>query len=63
MARYEMRFIYQIKSILKIPIMATSAAEPIIRMLPPVPAQYASNSQNACSVGQFMEYIPIVAAP
>ena len=34
------------KSIFKIPITATPAAEPIINALPPVPAQYAKNSQN-----------------
>lgn len=31
---------YHIKSILSLPIAVTPAAEPIIRILPPVPIQY-----------------------
>jgi len=38
-------FKYQKKSIFSSPIAATPAAEPMIRILPPVPAQYAKNSQ------------------
>ena len=42
-----MFFKYQIKSIFKIPmITATPAADPIIKTEPPVPAQYAKNSQK-----------------
>ena len=36
---------YQKKSIFSSPMAATPAAEPIIRILPPVPAQKARNSQ------------------
>ena len=50
-----MFFIYQIKSIFKIPITATPAADPIIKTDPPVPAQYARNSQNMPSTA----YIPV----
>lgn len=50
-AGMEIFFIYQIKSILNIPIIATPAAEPIIKILPPVPAQYANNSQKLWSTG------------
>src|SRR5665811_89733 len=54
---------YQKKVILSIPIAATPAAEPIIRALPPVPAQYARNSQKKWSVGYCTKsYIPCVAA-
>lgn len=54
---------YQKKSTFSIPIYATPAAEPIISMEPPVPAQYATNCQNSESWGkEVRSYIPIVAA-
>ena len=37
---------YQIKSIFRIPMIATPAADPIIKTEPPVPAQYARNCQK-----------------
>ena len=37
---------YQKKLIFSMPMAATPAAEPMISMLPPVPAQYARNSQK-----------------
>jgi hypothetical protein len=45
-------FAYHIKSIFTIPITATPAADPITSKLPPVPAQYAKNSQNTLSTGK-----------
>ena len=42
-----MRLRYQIKSIFKIPIIATPAAEPIIKTEPPVPAQYAGTAKTS----------------
>ena len=56
-------FKYHTKSIFSIPIAATPAAEPMINMDPPVPAQYARNSQIKLSAGYFSRlYIPIEAA-
>ena len=54
------------KSIFKIPITATPAADPIIKTDPPVPAQYAKNSQNIPSIAYIPDsaigYIPIAPA-
>ncbi len=40
---------YQKKSIFSIPIATTPAAEPIINILPPVPAEYAIKCQTGSS--------------
>src|SRR5664280_2312636 len=54
---------YQKKLILSMPIAATPAAEPIMSALPPVPAQYARNSQKKWSGGYCVKsYIPCAAA-
>ena len=53
-------FKYQIKSILSIPIAATPAAEPIINIEPPVPAEKAMKCHRLSSIGAV--YMPIVAA-
>jgi len=54
---------YQKKSTFSIPMKATPAADPIISMEPPVPAQYATNCQNSESLGkEERSYIPIAAA-
>ena len=54
------------KFILKIPITATPAADPITNKLPPVPAQYAKNSQKTPSTAKspvaLISYIPIAPA-
>ena len=43
--------------------MATPAADPIIKILPPVPAQNANNSQKTLSAGYTSrEYMPIAPA-
>ena len=60
MANQEIFLRYQIKSIRSIPMAATPAAEPIINMLPPVPAEYAMKCHNIESIGE--SYIPIEAA-
>ena len=51
---------YQKKSIFSIPIATTPAADPTIRILPPVPAEYAIKCQIGSSIG--IENIPILAA-
>ena len=51
---------YQKKSIFSIPIATTPAADPTIRILPPVPAEYAIKCQIGSSGG--IENIPILAA-
>ena len=65
-AKKEIFFIYQMKFILKIPITATPAADPITNKLPPVPAQYAKNSQKTPSTAKspvaLISYIPIAPA-
>lgn len=48
-ANREMYLRYHEKVIFSIPITTTPAAEPIINMLPPTPAQYAKSCQNAPS--------------
>ena len=45
-ASHEIFLRYQKKSIFSIPIATTPAAEPIINILPPVPAQYARKCHN-----------------
>ena len=59
-ANQEIFFKYQKKSIFSIPIATTPAAEPIINMLPPVPAEYATKCQSSLSSGS--ENIPKLAA-
>ncbi len=65
-AKNDIFFRYQIKSIFRIPITATPAADPIINTEPPVPAQYAKNSQNIPSAAYIpasaIGYIPIAPA-
>src|SRR5690606_39642822 len=51
---------YQKKSIFSIPMATTPAAEPIISILPPVPAEYAIKCHNSLSMGS--ENIPKLAA-
>lgn len=56
-------FTYQKKSIFSSPIAATPAAEPMIKMLPPVPAQKAKNVHKELSIGYCSRlYMPCVAA-
>ena len=55
-----MFFRYQKKSIFSIPIATTPAADPIINMLPPVPAEKAIKCHNVSSINS--ENIPILAA-
>mmetsp|Transcript_67103 Transcript_67103/g.112334 ORF Transcript_67103/g.112334 Transcript_67103/m.112334 type:complete len:220 (-) Transcript_67103:1151-1810(-) len=63
MAKKLIRLVYQPKSAFSIPMNATPAADPIIRMLPPVPAQYATSCQKMLFTGiRSRLYIPIVAA-
>ena len=44
------------------PVAATPAAEPMIKQLPPVPPQYASNIQNGSFRPLVAEYISMPAA-
>ena len=54
---------YQKKSTFSIPIKATPAAEPMISIEPPVPAQNATSCQKSESWGnEVRSYIPMVAA-
>src|SRR5690606_34996745 len=59
-ASHEIFFKYQKKSIFSIPIARTPAAEPIISILPPVPAAYAIKCHNGSSKPS--ENIPKLAA-
>ena len=59
-ANHAIFFKYQKKSIFSIPIATTPAAEPIINILPPVPAEYAIKCQTGSSIPT--ENIPILAA-
>jgi hypothetical protein len=59
-ANHDIFLKYQKKSIFSIPIATTPAAEPIISILPPVPAEKAMKCQRGLSVGS--ENIPILAA-
>jgi hypothetical protein len=59
-ANHDMFLKYQKKSIFSIPIATTPAAEPIINMLPPVPAEKAMKCHKGLSIGS--ENIPILAA-
>ena len=59
-ANHEIFFKYQKKSILSIPMATTPAAEPIMSMLPPVPAEKAIKCQRGLSISS--ENIPILAA-
>ena len=59
-ANHEIFFKYQKKSIFSIPIATTPAAEPIINILPPVPAEKAIKCHNGSSISS--ENIPILAA-
>mmetsp|Transcript_2130 Transcript_2130/g.7577 ORF Transcript_2130/g.7577 Transcript_2130/m.7577 type:complete len:399 (-) Transcript_2130:514-1710(-) len=57
------RRVYQTKSAFSMPMKATPAADPMIRMEPPVPAQYAMSCHSSSSCGKLvMSYMPIVAA-
>ena len=49
-ANQDIFFKYQKKSIFSIPIATTPAAEPIINILPPVPAEKAIKCHNSLSV-------------
>ena len=59
-ASQEIFFKYQKKSIFSIPIATTPAAEPIINILPPVPAEKAIKCHNGLSKDS--ENIPKLAA-
>ena len=59
-ASHDIFFKYQKKSIFSIPIATTPAAEPIISILPPVPAEKAIKCHNGWSI--VSENIPILAA-
>ena len=49
-ANQEIFFKYQKKSIFSIPMATTPAAEPMINILPPVPAEKAIKCQRGSSV-------------
>ena len=59
-ASHEIFLRYQKKSILSIPIATTPAAEPIINILPPVPAEKAIKCHKGSSIN--CENIPMLAA-
>ena len=59
-ANQEIFFKYQKKSIFSIPIATTPAADPIMSILPPVPAEKAIKCQSGWS--DISENIPILAA-
>ena len=59
-ANHEMFLKYQKKSIFSIPMATTPAAEPIISILPPVPAEKAMKCHKGLSIDS--ENIPILAA-
>ena len=59
-ANHDIFFKYQKKSIFSIPIATTPAADPIISILPPVPAEYAIKCHSGLSIDS--ENIPILAA-
>ena len=47
----------------RIPMAATPEADPMMRMLPPVPAHRASNDQNSLSGANWLKgYMPMAAA-
>ena len=48
----ETSFKYHPKLTFSSPITTTPAADPTIKMLPPTPAQYARNNQNAPSTAK-----------
>lgn len=59
-ANHDIFLKYQKKSIFSIPMATTPAAEPMISILPPVPAEKAIKCHKGLSVGS--ENIPILAA-
>lgn len=59
-ANHEIFFKYQKKSIFSIPMATTPAADPMMSILPPVPAEYAIKCQSSLSNGS--ENIPKLAA-
>ena len=59
-ANQEIFFRYQKKSIRSIPMATTPAAEPMMSILPPVPAEKAIKCQSGSSI--ISENIPILAA-
>ena len=62
-ARSEILLVYHKKSIFSIPMAATPAADPIIKILPPVPAAYARKIQKELSIGMVCKsYIAMDAA-
>ena len=60
-ANQDMFLKYQKKLIFSIPIATTPAADPIINILPPVPAEYAIKCHKGSSIGYSVN-IPKLAA-